>query len=67
MDMINDQKHKIDHETICANDIGHTDNSVFQPGIVIRHKIKNGYFNTVPVFVIGNDRKSIHWVRLNKK
>ena len=52
--------------TICANDIGYAENSVFQPGIVIRHKIKNGYFNAVPVFVIGDDRKSIRWVRLNK-
>jgi len=66
MKAINDQQNNFDHQTIDANQVGYPDNSVFTPGRVDRHKIQKEFFNTVPLFVIGDDAKSIHWAKLNK-
>src|SRR3990167_5941633 len=67
MNLISDQKQKLDQKTISANDVGYPDNSVFTPGVVVKHQIKKGFFDTVPLFVIGDDQQSLRWASTNKE
>lgn len=66
MNAVFDQKNNLENETISIDEIGCKDNSIFTPGLVIQHKIKNGNFHTVPMFVVGSDSQSRRWARLNK-
>lgn len=53
--------------SIDMNVVGYPDHSIFTPGKVTQHKIKDGYFHSIPIFVIGNDRYSIHWGKTNSQ
>ena|SRR3990167_8949537 len=66
MNDIDSKKNKLMNRFISMNDIGYPDHSIFTPGKVKPHRIKDGYFDTVPIFVIGSDSKSLRWARINK-
>ncbi len=67
MNLIGDQKQKLDQKTISANDVGYPDESVFTPGVIVKHQIKNGFFRTAPLFVIGDDQQSLRWAEINRE
>lgn len=65
MQLITNQKQKLNRQSISANDVGYPNQSIFTPGVVIKHKIQKGFFDTVPLFVIGADAQSLRWAKTN--
>lgn len=55
-----------ENNIIMLDVVRYQNSKIFTPGRVLQHKIQDGYFNSIPVFAIGNDNQSIRWAKINK-
>jgi integrating conjugative element protein (TIGR03765 family) len=63
--MLEEQKSVFENKTVSVNALFISPQNEFTEGRVQQHVIKNTSFNAAPIFIIGNDKRSIAWAIAN--